>query len=1122
MIFKKLRQGLGLCALLACLFMFSTMMPAQEVTGNIVGAVVDSSGAAVVNAKVSVLATDRGIIVRSMQTNESGQYSATLLPVGNYSVTVEVAGFKKANRSGLEVHAADKITADFSLEVGEVTQEINVEATSNQVELQTAQQAGLLTGTQVRELPLSSRHFAQVLALQPGVSSNISDSIYVGTTNPTGGNNTVGFSVNGARQSQNNWTIDGADNVDRGSNITIQQYPSIDAIEEIKIVRSPYSSEFGRGAGGQISVITRSGTNDLHGSAYEFFRNDKLNANNFFNNVNSNPRPPLRWNNFGYTVGGPVFVPKLYNGRNRTFFFFSQEYRRVISYNASNVQLPTLDERQGIFANPVCVVISADGSTCSETSTRITNINPIARQYITDIFSKLPAPTNGNNLFVPLRGTYNARQEIIKIDHTFGTMLALSGRFLHDTIPTQEPGGLFTNNFSPGIATTKTDSPGRSLVIRGTSALSPTFYNEASWAYSRGGIFSTPIGLAARANSPTINPALPFPGNPDRVPTIAFTGGYAGVSSYGPYNNFSYNHAFYDNMTKALGRHTLKFGAVFNLYRKNENQLADNAGGFSFSNNPRPAANVVLQQAWANFLLGNVANFTQVSADLTSDIRAKSFEAYIQDDFRLRPNFTLNLGVRYSAFRQPTDANGLLTNFDPAAFDPAKAFRIDPVTGNRIAGTGDRFNGVIQGGRNSRFGDKVARENNFDFAPRIGLVWDPFSKGRTAIRAGYGIFYDTILTGVLQQNIGTNPTSSFTSVAIPNTQFANPGGGTAAVALAPPALRGVDVNFQTPYNQQWSMDIQHQLPGDAIITVGYVGSKGTNLPGVIDRDSLPAGFAAAAGFTPATGYLTSANSPRLNALRPYLGYRSVNVIETAFNSNYNSLQTSFNKRFGKSGVMGAAYTWSKSLTNNASDRSNAPQNAYNVQADYGPSALDRKHVFTANYVYPLPFLQGSKSLLGYVLGNWEVLGTVTYNSGLPLTVTSALGNDPGGLGIIGTSAAGPRPDAIGDAEAGSDIRTIQKWFNTGAFAEVPLGSNRPGNSGRGILRAPGIVRWDASLFKTFPIAERMKVQLRGEAFNVLNHTNFNAPTTALGNANFGRILSARDPRYIQVAAKFIF
>ncbi len=702
--------GKRLRALWIVLAMAAMPASAQEVTGNIIGRVTDASSSAVVNATVTVRATQQGIALRTLKTNDSGDYAATLLPVGVYSVTVEAKGFRAAVKQNIQLTANQKYTADFQLEVGDVSQTVTVDAVTNQVELQTAQQSGLISGTQVRELSLNNRNFVQLLALQPGVVSNMSDQIYLGTTNPSGGSNSVSVSVNGLRQSQNNWTVDGADNVDRGSNITIQQYPSVDAIEEIKMVRTPYSAEFGRSAGGQVNVITKSGTNELHGSAYEFFRNDKLNANNFFNNAGNIKQPPLRYNDFGYTIGGPVFLPKIYNGKNKTFFFFSEEFRRVINYNASNVQVPTVAETQGNFPRSGLRRFLRRWSYLYATATSITSISPVAQTYIKDIFSKLPLPTVGNNLFVPLRGVFNARQEIVKIDHNFGQKLALSGRFLHDSIPTTEPGGLFTSLYTPGVATTQTNSPGRSLVIRGTSAFSSTWYNEAGWAWTHGGINSTPVGYAARANSPDINPTLVYPGNPVRIPSLVFTGGLASVTSYGPYNNFSYNHSIFDNITKTLGAHTLKFGATFYIYRKVENQLADNSGSFTFSNTPRPATNVTLEQSFANFLLGNVSTFSQTSQDLTADFHSKTFEAYIQDDFRVLPNLTLNLGLRYSNFRQPTDANGLLTNFDSALFDPTKAFKIDPATGNRIAGTGDPFNGIIQGGKKFSFwrcGDKA-------------------------------------------------------------------------------------------------------------------------------------------------------------------------------------------------------------------------------------------------------------------------------------------------------------------------------------------------------------------------------------------------------------------------------
>jgi hypothetical protein len=652
--------------------------------------------------------------------------------------------------------------------------------------------------------------------------------------------------------------------------------------------------------------------------------------------------------------------------------------------------------------------------------------------------------------------------------------------------------------------------------------VNPTLVNEAGWAWSRGGIFSQPIGLVAERNSPNIRVNRPFPSTMGRVPSLSFQGGLSPITSFGAYDNFSYNHNIFDNVTKVVGRHTLKFGGQVHIYRKQENAVGNNAGTFTFANTPRPSNAVTLQQAWANFLLGNALQYQQVSLDFAPDIRSYTFEGYIQDDFRIRPNLTLNFGLRYSNFRQPFENNGILTNFDPRAFDPSRAFQIDPTNGNRIPGTGDTFNGIITGGENSRFGDKVGRENNLDFAPRFGFAWDPFSSGKTSLRGGYGIFYDTTLVGVLQQNIGANPTRAFTNVIIPNARLDNPAGGTATVPLGPPALRATDTNYQTPYLQTWSFDIQRELGWQSLFTIGYTGSKGTNLIGIIDMNQVRPGLAYDAGLVPPGQVVSGGITARLNALRPYRGYNSINTIQSWFNSNYHGLQVGFQKRFAGTGLVNLAYTWSKSLTDNGSDRASAPQNTYAWKDDYALSPLDRRHVLTIAYNYDLPFFQGQRNFWGYTLGGWQLSGIVTYNTGLPVTVTTGTGLDPAGLGSINNagSAAGGRPDVVGNPFQGDGLKTVARWFNTAVFREPA--PRTVGNAGRSIIEAPGIVRWDSSIFKNIPLNERFRLQLRGEAFNVLNHANFNAPNTVFGNPNFGRILGARDPRNLQLAAKIIF
>lgn len=1119
-------------AVLCCLLVLSFCVAAQEVTANIVGTVTDPLGAAVPSAKVTVKNTERNL-TRTYTTGDNGTYSAPLLPLGTYSVTVEVNGFKKATQTGIVLNVNAKATVDFKLEVGELSQEVTVAAEATQVELQSSQQSGLISGTMVRELALNNRHFAQLLALQPGVVSNTADSMYVGTTNPSGGNNLVAFSVNGQRQSANNWTVDGADILDRGSNLTIINYPSVDAIEEMKVVRSAYSSEFGRAAGGQVNVVTKSGTNEFHGGAYEFFRNDKLNANNFFNNanrVNVGPdgkarRPVLRQNNFGYNIGGPIRIPGLYDGRNKSFFFWNQEWRKVRNAIAANVLVPNSTEKAGTFSQDVC--LGPQDNPCSTVGRQIpqSQFSTVARQYLQDIWSKIPDPSipGTNQLFVPLSGVFDARQELLRVDHVFGPKMTISGRMLLDSIPTVEPGGLFTSVFMPGVAVTETNSPGKSFVFRATNSISTTLFNEAGYAFSRGAIVSEPTGLINSKNSPNIKVNLPFPSTLTRVPSLSY-GGLSAITSFGQYDNFSYNHNIFDNLNWIKGKHTFKMGVQYHFYRKQENAAGGNAGSFSFANAPRPgtlsAANAYMQ-SWANFLLGNVASFTQASLDLTPNIRSNTMELYFQDDYRVMRNLTLNYGVRYSNFRQPFADGETLSNFDRALYDPAKAPQIDPVSGNKVANTGDILNGISIANRNSPYGSKIGREQNSNFAPRFGFAYDPFGRGRTSIRGGYGIFFDTALVGILQQNVFTNP-PLVSNVTISNTRLDNVTAGAPTVSLAPLSVRGTPVDYKTPYSQQWSFDIQHQLASDFLFTVGYVGTKGTNLIGVVDLNLLPPGLAAANGLVPANGYITAgATTARLNALRPFKGYSAVNTIQSWFNSNYHSLQVSAQKRFSRSSMVNMAYTFSKAMTDNGSDRSNAPQNPYDVASDYALSPLDRRHVLTVAYVYDIPVFKDQKGFLGQTLGGWQLSGIYSYNTGTPLTVTSSLGQDPGGLGFLGPSSSGPRPDAVGNPIL-TEKQTVERFFNTAAFAQVPVGVARPGNSGRSVIPGPSITRLDFSIFKVFSLTERMRVQLRGEAFNVTNQTNFSGVSTALGSATFGRVTAARDPRQIQLGLKFLF
>ena len=490
---------------------------AQDITGTIVGTVTDPSGSAVPGAQITIFNVRQNHTERVLTTDSAGDYTAPYLPVSTYRISVEGQGFKKAVREDIVLNVNDKLTVSFFLDVGDVTQTVTVTETPVHVDLQSATQSTVVNGTQIREQALITRNYEQLVALMPGVSSASVDQLYVGVTVPSGSTATIPFSINGARNSSNAWLVDGADNVDRGSNLTLLNTPSIDAIEEFKVLRGNYSAESGRAGGAQISVVTKSGTSTFHGDLYEFVRNSDFAANNFYNNATAlNVGPdgkaqvaPLHYNNFGWTLGGPVYIPGVYNkDKNKTFFFVSEEFRRVITYTSGTATLPTAGEINGTFPTPVCV--SYTGNTCNQTATQISNIDPVAREYIKDIFSKLPltASTTVPSLF---RNVFNFEQELYKIDHNFGAKLQVSVRYLRDSIPTVEPQGLFTGSPVPGVPTTNTNAPGHNWTARATSAFTPTWLNEGGYSYSYGAIISNPVGLINSTISPDIQTTLPFP-----------------------------------------------------------------------------------------------------------------------------------------------------------------------------------------------------------------------------------------------------------------------------------------------------------------------------------------------------------------------------------------------------------------------------------------------------------------------------------------------------------------------------------------------------------------------------------------------------------------------------------
>jgi hypothetical protein len=1158
--------------LLACMFGLLLAVTAwgQVTTGTIAGTVKDASGAVVPNATVTITDTEKSIVVRTVKAGGGGDFAAPLLPVSRYSLTVDAPGFQKYTQSGIVLNAGDKLTINPSLKVGSSTETVNVQAEVNQVELQSVQAAGLVSGTQVRELALNGRNWEQLVTLVPGVSdAGNSDQLYVGAFAPQG-TNLVTFSMNGGRREQNNYMIDGADNIDRGSNLTLLAFPSVDSIAEFRVIRGQYDPELGRSASGQVNVITKSGTSTLHGNVYEFWRNDALNARDFSNKypIIQPHANYLRYNDFGGTLGGPVWIPKIYEQKNKTFFFFSEEARRNLKYTNGSAVVPTSGMLNGQFLHPVCVAFDATNA-CTATGTSIATIDPVAAAYIKDIYSKYPAPTTAPFGFTSvLKGVFNFREEIYKLDHVFNQRFSISGKILRDSIPTVEPGGLFTNIALDGIGTTSTNSPGHNYTVRATITVSPTLLIEPGYAYSYGAITSTPTGLVSYANSPDIKSAivLPYTSTLTRVPNITMTGGTA-PASFGPYIDYNRNHTAFANVTKIHGGHTFKFGATYYHYNKEENAGGANAGAYSFNNNGLPATGgaISFEQAWANFLLGRVSSFSQSSYDLTANIMDNQFEWYAQDTWRVRPNLTLSYGMRWSFFRQPTDANGQLGQFDPAAYDPSKApcilasGSLDTSlnsAGKVVSACNPNYsiyNGYIfanppAGGTQSPYGSKVGKEDNRGIAPRIGIAWDPWGDGKTSIRTGFGMFYDNGQEFGNAENDVFLGTGFVTNIATTNTTTTNPTGGTRSFSPAALTLQSrVPIDYKYPYTQQWSLDVQREIAPGWLFDIGYYGNNGIHLPGFYDFNqpamnsylncnattpcmsgpnaiSFTHNVTISGVSTPVTAVDTT-NTNKLNVLRPYIGYSGAQGFRGIYTANYNGLQSQLQKQFKGNSLINISYTWSHSLTTYQADRSTGsimPLQGNIRQYNYGPGIGDRRHVLTANFVYDLPWYREQKGFVGHMLGGWQVSGVQTFQTGLPATISSNQAYDPTGADCLGPSPCSFRANQVGNPNS-NQPNLYTNWFNASAYTNPTYGQTTLPASQPGSLRLPGFWRTDLGAFKNIKFTERFTGQFRFETFNTFNHLNpICCASFVTSSSLYNQVTSARDPRQVQVGMKLQF
>ena len=1091
---------------------------AQQITGNIRGTVVDASGAVVQAAAVTAKQVETGM-TRPTMTDGSGAYVLIELPVGHYSLEVTARGFQKYLQEGISLDVNETATVPVRLAVGTETERVQVMADAQLIQSTSSSLGMVVNERELLDLPLDGRNFSQLGLLQTGVVPLTAGLKEAGGSLRDG----QAYAVDGQRPESNNFLIDGANNVNSVDAGFVLR-PPIDAISEFRILAHNANAEFGQNSGSTTNIVTRSGTNSFHGAAWEFLRNDAMDASDF----STHSVQPLKQNQFGGTFGGPIV-------KDRSFFFAYYEGFRNRQGETVDATVPSLLQRTGNFSEmcPTGVGFDSNGL-CNDIGTnpqhqlyafsfspppphpvpvpynQLGSIDPIAQ----NILNFYPKPNNGLNSFITTQSlSVNNDQFGLKFDQYLSALDHLSLRYMYSGGPTTDP--LSTSGANvPGFPVGEEDRA-QNFVAQETHVFSPAVVSVLRFSYLRNKFL---FGEHINHQLPS---SLGFQYEPTLAeaagPPFIQVGGYASVGDpiTGPRNTFQNTFDVSGSLDWVKGHHDLKFGGGFRRDQINALQGIASNGFFVFSTFP-------FSDAFASFLEGQPVVFLQGGGNFSRHIRGKALNFYGQDTFKVTSRLTLNLGLRYELPFPYTELHNLQNLFVPGA--QSKVFPSAPA-------------GLLYPGDPGVPAGLIPTEKTA-FAPRVGLAWDPNGQGKWLVSAAYGIFYEPFYNGQggpLQDPISAPPYLATPQAGFP-VNFANPFNGSNPFDGSfsePMTLLVVTPKLKLPYAQDWNLNIQRSFGSDWLFQVGYVGTNGVHLPRMIEGN-------------PAIYYPGQSTENNVIQRRLYSGctlaqpdncvYASVGEIAGIANSNYNALQTSLRKRFGHGISFLASYTYSKSIddvssfniTGSASQpvagENDLAQNPFDLAAERGRSMFDSRHRLVLSYQWSVPFWRQAHTWYQHALGNWQFNGIFTAQSGTPLTVfdstdVSLQGSSPE---ISGFSSN--RPNLLGNPNNGP--RTPLEWFNTAAFQRITPDPNSPvqqfGNEGRNVVQGPPYTNWDFAAVKNIRVLEGKELQFRGELFNFLNHTNLRLPNSDISSPTFGQIHSDLGPRVIQVALKFLF
>lgn len=1113
---------------------FSSVI-AQTNFGRISGTITDTNGGVVPNATVTV--TDPATnFKRTAVTDENGFYTVTNLPVGKYNVYVEAENFRKAIRPENTLNADARLTVDFTLEAGKISEVVEVTQGGGESVNTTSGEVGkVIDGQQVDNLALNGRNYYQLLSVIPGAVVTADDSLDTNLATNT-------ININGNRGVSNNLTVDGGNNNNAGSNASQINNVGLDFIQEVKLQTSNFSAEYGRNSGAQINVITKRGTNEYHGSLFEFLRNDMFDARDAF----AATRPFLRYHNYGFSFGGPLPLPHFgeggpifKSGKDKLFFFGGMEWKAIHRFGASNRQtLPTTAELNGDFSFRLRgadgIVGTADdgvlrdpllAGTCTaanRTACFPNNRIPVGRitpdgRAVANVYRSMiglaasftDTPTGQNATFQPPIAS-DFRQEFFRLDYIFNDNHSIYGRYVHDKNGVIEPYGTFINSPLP-TAQQFRNRPGNGLQIGYLWTIKPTLVNEwkfnASWTNQR--IVPSTEFSERGTYGYAFTQLFPNGGQYETsIPDTTFTGtgtvaNFSGVAR--ALTALARDFMVMDTMTWVSGNHTVKFGGLVNFSEIYQNGRSLYAGQVNYATgtaNPNSTGN-----AFADALLGNFRTYTEAALDPSSHFRFQQYEAFATDNWRVNKRLSLELGARWQYGTPFYSSENVITNFDPAYYDPAKAVGLNS-TGTVVILTpgSNRFNGLVRPEGNT----PVGYENNPNvlavpavaprglykpkhyIMPRVGFAYSPFDDSKTSIRGGFGLYYDRIEGNIIFP-LENNP-PFVESSSYENGNLSNIRGG-AVSALAPFAnITTISPDMETSSTMNFSLGIQRELPWGLFVEATGVGNLGRHLTRQRDLNAIP--------------LATQLANPGINTalLRPYKGYTGIIQRISDANSHYYAMQLYAAKRTGDL-LATVSYTWSKVLTDANVLTEQAEEGLYNRNFNYGPASFDRRHIFVATYTYSVPFFKNSSGFVRALLDGYELSGITRLQAGRPYTITAA-------SSVGGTRRA--------DVLTGVNlyIKDNRQWLNPAAFAAAP--GNRLGSSGVSIVTGPILAVTDFSVRKRFRFGEKRDLRIQGDIFNAFNRNNFSNMQTVVTNANFGTLTVSGPGRSIQLGIKFGF